>query len=226
MAVAVDYGAERAHAEDRKITEAQAIAHHAWAPSRGLSGPLNRIRGFLQYVPVRLWALYFLAWLLPTASCTAMRAKLYRAAGCTIGPDVRIHAKINLRADPRNLTIGESTVIGHSCTLAAHGEIRIGKNVALAPAVTIFTTQHVLGGAEGRHTGVSFATPVVIEDGAALMWGSMILPGVTVGRGAVVGAGAVVTRDVPPNTFVGGVPARVIKTLPEGPIESSLSCGQ
>jgi acetyltransferase-like isoleucine patch superfamily enzyme len=48
------------------------------------------------------------------------------------------------------------------------------------------------------------------------MTGVNVLPGVTIGRGAVVGAGAVVTKDVAPNTFVGGVPAKLIRTLPEG----------
>lgn len=212
MAAAIDYGT--VHAADR----------NEWSPPISLVlGWLNRIRGFLQYVPIRLWALYFLAWLLPTASCTAIRAKLYRIAGCTVGPNVHILAKMNLRADPRNLTIGESTIIGHSCTFAAHGEIRIGKNVAVAPAVTIITSEHVIGGTERRHTDASYTTPVVIEDGAALMWGSMILPGVTVGHGAIVGAGAVVTRNVPPNAFVGGVPARIIKMLPEGRLGSRRS---
>jgi maltose O-acetyltransferase len=51
---------------------------------------------------------------------------------------------------------------------------------------------------------------VVIEDHAWLGTRAMVLPGVTVGRGAVVAAGAVVTKDVPPYTIVGGVPARVI----------------
>jgi maltose O-acetyltransferase len=66
---------------------------------------------------------------------------------------------------------------------------------------------------------------VTIGDGAVLMTGATILAGVTVGRGAIVGAGAVVTRDVPANTFVGGVPAKFISDLPEGPIGRSPTSG-
>lgn len=183
----------------------------------------RRIKGFFYVVPVRLLFIYFLISLLPTAWCWNMRASLYRLAGVQVGRTARLYARINLRADPRNLSIGEGTGIAHSCTLAAHAEIRIGNNCGLAPAVTIFTSQHELGSADWRSTDNTLLKPVVIEDGAVLMWGSLILPGVTVGRGAVVGAGAVVTRDVPPNAFVGGVPAKVIKMLPEGHVGFSPS---
>jgi acetyltransferase-like isoleucine patch superfamily enzyme len=56
--------------------------------------------------------------------------------------------------------------------------------------------------------------PINIEEGVWLGARCIILPGVTVGRGAVVAAGAIVTKDVPPNKLVAGVPAKVIKSLP------------
>ena len=57
--------------------------------------------------------------------------------------------------------------------------------------------------------------PIVIEDGAHIGIGSIIMPGVTIGKGAVIGAGAVVTQDIPPYCVAVGVPAKVIKTFAE-----------
>jgi maltose O-acetyltransferase len=57
------------------------------------------------------------------------------------------------------------------------------------------------------------AYPVSIEDGAWVRLGAILVPGVTVGRGAIVAAGAVVLKDVPPNTYVEGNPAAVIRKL-------------
>ncbi len=64
-----------------------------------------------------------------------------------------------------------------------------------------------------RRAGRSIAAPVVIEPGSWIGARATILGGVTIGEGAVVAAGAVVTRSVPPDTLVGGVPATVIREL-------------
>jgi acetyltransferase-like isoleucine patch superfamily enzyme len=78
--------------------------------------------------------------------------------------------------------------------------------------VTILTSEHRADdvGVPVMHTPVELA-PVVLEDGCDIGAGSVILPGVRVGRGAIVGAGAVVTRDVEPLTVVAGVPAKLLR---------------
>jgi maltose O-acetyltransferase len=58
------------------------------------------------------------------------------------------------------------------------------------------------------------ARPIVVEDGAWIALGALILPGVRIGRGAIVGAGSVVSEDVPPNVLVVGNPARATQDLP------------
>jgi maltose O-acetyltransferase len=164
---------------------------------------------------------------IPNHYAPRRRASLYRFAGCRLGADVDIHGRMELfgiaRNKGANLIMGRGASIAPFCTFDVDNEIRIGRNVGLGPYVRIWTSRHLLGPAEQRSLPESVGMPVTIEDGAVLMTGATILAGVTVGRGAIVGAGAVVTRDVAPNTFVGGIPAKVISTLPEGPIGRSPS---
>jgi acetyltransferase-like isoleucine patch superfamily enzyme len=152
--------------------------------------------------------------LIPDYFAYGLRGKLYRLAGARMAEHVQIYGRLNLYGTVHNkasnLSVGVGSNIAPFCTLGVDGPITIGSGVGLGPS-------------SERSTFKVIVRPVTIEDGAVLMTGSTILPGVTVGRGAVVCAGAVVTRDVEPNSFVGGVPARVIKMLPEGPPESSYS---
>lgn len=147
-----------------------------------------------------------------------------------IGRDSSVHwlARFNL---PSGVEIGHNTVIGNDAFLDGRQKrkwdsnqnrflsyvrdfvnpreraLRIGNNVSIAGYVQIYTMQHDVDDPDFAEIGA----PVVIEDYAVLGSRVTILPGVTVGRGAVVATGAVVTKDVPPYTVVGGVPATRIR---------------
>jgi acetyltransferase-like isoleucine patch superfamily enzyme len=98
--------------------------------------------------------------------------------------------------------------------------VTIGEDVWLCRNVTILA--HFNPSEYQRPwLGDLICRPVVIERGAFIGVHAVILPGVRVGEGAAVGAGAVVTRDVPPRTIVAGNPARVVRTLEDGPSDEA-----
>jgi len=114
-----------------------------------------------------------------------------------------------------DLRVGHRVFINQCCTLYDMGGVDIADHVLIGPNVNIITTGHPLQPSQRR--AYIEARPIVIEKNVWIATGATILGGVTVGENSVVAAGAVVTRDVPPNSFVAGVPARVIRSLEEDP---------
>ncbi len=110
----------------------------------------------------------------------------------------------------RNITLGKNVFINSACCFQDQGGITIGDNCLIGHEVVIATLDHLLP-AQARES--MRPAPVVLGENVWVGSHATILPGVTIGSNAVVAAGAVVTRDVPPNTVVAGVPARVIKTI-------------
>lgn len=106
--------------------------------------------------------------------------------------------------------IGKNVFINHNCTFLDIGGITIEDDVLIGPKVSLITEGHPLNPAERKTLLVK---PVVIKRNAWIGAGATILPGVTVGENSVVAAGAVVSKDVPANTVVAGVPARIIKAI-------------
>lgn len=109
-----------------------------------------------------------------------------------------------------NIKFGKNTFINHACSFLDLGGIEIEDDVMIGPRVNITSENHPVAVAD-RKTLVP--GKVVIKKNAWIGAGATILPGVTVGENAVVAAGALVNKDVPANTLVGGVPAKVLKTL-------------
>jgi len=117
----------------------------------------------------------------------------------------------------KGISIGSRSGLGINCRV--QGPLTIGNNVMMGPDVIIYTGNHRFDRLDIPmiDQGNTEPRPVVIEDDVWIAARAIILPGVTIGRGAVVAAGAVVTKDVPPYTVVGGVPAKKIKSrLEEG----------
>lgn len=110
----------------------------------------------------------------------------------------------------KNIKLGKNVFINHNCSFLDLGGITIEDNVMIGPKVSITSENHPVE-IEKRNSLVP--AKVVIKKGAWIGAGAIILPGVTVGENSVVAAGAVVNRNVPNNKVVGGVPAKVIKSI-------------
>ena len=111
-----------------------------------------------------------------------------------------------------DVIIGDYTRIGLHNTII--GPVSIGNHVNLAQGITVTALNHNFEDTEKRidEQGVS-TTPVVIDDDVWIGANAVILPGVHIGNHCVVAAGAVVTKDVPPHSLVGGVPAKIMKQI-------------
>lgn len=110
----------------------------------------------------------------------------------------------------KNITVGEGVFINSGCRFQDQGGIIIGDNTLIGHNVVLATLNH-----DFEPTKRKSMIPKKIKIGKSVWIGAnaTITPGTTIGDGAIVGAGAVVTKDVPPNTIVAGVPAKEIKRL-------------
>ncbi|MBB6499035.1 DapH/DapD/GlmU-related protein [Pedobacter cryoconitis] len=106
--------------------------------------------------------------------------------------------------------IGRNVFINHACSFLDMGGITIEDYVLIGPKVNLITENHPLDPSDRR---ALVTKSITIKRNAWIGAGATILPGVTVGENAVVAAGAVVSKDVPDNTIVGGVPAKHIKNI-------------
>jgi acetyltransferase-like isoleucine patch superfamily enzyme len=143
-----------------------------------------------------------------------VKCALMRSRGATIGARPKIWRDVWVD-DYRELSIGDDVSLGKSAMLICIGGVTIGNQVMIAHGSQIISAGHRIPsvGESMRFSGLD-AAPIVIEDGAWVGAGAIVLPGVTIGKGSVVAAGSVVTKDVAPNTVVAGVPSSVIATRP------------
>lgn len=137
------------------------------------------------------------------------RRFFYRLFGIQIGKGSTIHMGARFY-DPRNIKIGNDSIIGEGAVLDGRDKLIIGDHVDIASEVMIYNAEHDIKDPNFK----AINAPVVIEDYVFIGPRAIILPGVKIKKGAVVGAGAVVTNEVGEYSIVGGVPAKEIGKRP------------
>ena len=110
----------------------------------------------------------------------------------------------------KHTSIGKNVFINHDCSFLDLGGITIEDDVLIGPKVSLITENHPIDPAQRKSLDLQ---SIRIKKNAWIGAASTILPGVTVGENAIVAAGSVVTKDVPDNVVVAGVPAKMIKKI-------------
>ena len=177
---------------------------------------VDEARDALSRVDPRRAAWGMTRWL-PEFTMSRTRAHLLRLTGCDVRQGVGVLGAIRLSGPPgsaRNLRIGSGCVIAPDVTFSLDSTITLGENVSIGPRAMLYTATHLIGPSSRRMQFNTDPRPIVVEDGAWVGLGAVILAGVRIGRGAIVGAGAVVSHDVPGNVLVAGNPAQVVESLP------------
>jgi acetyltransferase-like isoleucine patch superfamily enzyme len=138
-----------------------------------------------------------------------IRERLSEITGTKIDESTTVFAPFHTNFG-RFIKIGKNVFINHACSFLDMGGITIEDDVQIGPKVNLITENHPLDPANRK---ALICKPIIIKRNAWIGAAATILPGVTIGENSVVAAGAVVAKDVPANTIVGGVLAKIIKQI-------------
>jgi acetyltransferase-like isoleucine patch superfamily enzyme len=144
--------------------------------------------------------------------CPGVHFEIGNEATVTLGRWSWLGHGTKIRAHEGTVSIGAKSVLGQECTISCYQHISIGRECIIADRTMMIDFDHVISETERpmREQGIH-KRDVRIGHNVWIGYGACILRGVTVGDNAVIGTSAVVTRNVPDNAVVGGVPARLIR---------------
>jgi acetyltransferase-like isoleucine patch superfamily enzyme len=144
--------------------------------------------------------------------CPRVKLEIGRGATLRIGRWAWVGHGTKIRVHEGAVEIGAKTVIGQDCTISAFQRVSIGRECILADRVMLIDFDHGVTEVERpiRLQGI-YKRDVHIGHNVWVGYGACILRGTTIGENSIVGTSAVVTKDFPPNSVIGGVPARVIR---------------
>jgi acetyltransferase-like isoleucine patch superfamily enzyme len=141
-----------------------------------------------------------------------LELQIGRRGAIKFGRFVWIGDGSKIRCHEGEVEIGRKTVMGQECTISAYQRVRIGEQCVIADRAMFIDFDHGVVEVERpiRLQGI-YKRDVVVGSNVWIGYGACVLRGVSIGDNAVVGTNAVVTKDVPANAVVGGIPARVIR---------------
>ncbi|HWG09866.1 MAG TPA: acyltransferase [Solirubrobacteraceae bacterium] len=144
--------------------------------------------------------------------CPGVRLEIGRGATLRVGRWAWIGHGCKVRVHEGEVQIGAKTVMGQECTISAFQSVSIGRECILADRVMLIDFDHGVTEVERpiRVQGI-YKRDVRVGHNVWIGYGACVLRGVSVGDNSIVGTNAVLTKDVPPNAVVGGVPARLIR---------------
>jgi acetyltransferase-like isoleucine patch superfamily enzyme len=145
--------------------------------------------------------------------CPGVKLEVGREATVALGRWSWLGHGCKLRAHEGHISIGAKSVLGQECTISAYQHVSIGRECIIADRAMLIDFDHGMVEIERpiREQGI-YKRDVRVGHNVWMGYGACVLRGVTVGDNCVIGTNSVVTKDVPDNSVVGGVPARVIRT--------------
>lgn len=150
---------------------------------------------------------------IPLITFPKLNNKLFRGLGFNVSDSARIFSSVQIFGNI-SVQIGENTFIGHESVITGGlAKIEIGSNCDISDRVSIFCGTHEIDSKGIRVAGNGIGKDIKIGDGVWIGYGSLILPGVTIGNKAIIAAGSVVHKDIEDNTIVGGNPIKIIRKI-------------
>lgn len=138
-----------------------------------------------------------------------VKRSLLRSIGYHIGSNTKIVGPIFCTG---SLTIGRDCWIGTNLTVCGNGTVILGDRIDVGPYVTFVTGTHKIGTSE-RRAGEGYNCVQSIGDGCWIGAKSIFVNNISIGTSCVVAASACVCKTIPPNLLIGGIPAKIIKSL-------------
>jgi len=171
-------------------------------------------RLFLRYLRRRLFTRTGWRWKTdgPVFFGRGLQLQTGNKASISFGSFVWIGDGSKIRCHEGLVEIGPKTVMGQDCTISAYRHVKIGAECVIADRTMFIDFDHGVVDTERaiRHQGI-YMEDVRVGSNVWIGYGACILRGVSVGDNSVIGTNSVVTKDVPANAVVGGVPARVLR---------------